>query len=268
MTGQIDPDEVLGPPPFDPTKHLMQLPKRAKNANGDWVTVQQDYLEVKFRIQWLRDRHPDANIETELIFHDPDRGLAVCKAKVSVPPAITEDGSITMGGGSATGLGSETSGDFGDYLEKAETKALGRALAALGFGTQFCVDFDFEHESAKQPARVVDAPVSRNAGPGAEPVQFPANRSSAPAQANQGGAMPQGQALTRPATAQPQRQVPQGESVPPATEPQIKTIYAIAGGKGMDRDEADAACIKKFGGAPHLLTRRQASEMIDFLKAG
>lgn len=101
-----------------------------------------DYLEVKWRVYWLRTQHPDAVITTELISHQ--NSVAVFKAHVSIP-----------GGGSSTGWGSEGYDDFRDYLEKAETKALGRALAALGFGTQFTPDFDF----AEGQEKVVDAPV-------------------------------------------------------------------------------------------------------------
>lgn len=101
-----------------------------------------DYLEVKWRVYWLRTQHPDAHIETELVSHESN--VAVFKAHVSIP-----------GGGSATGWGSEGYDDFRDYLEKAETKALGRALSALGFGTQFTPDFDF----AEGQEKVVDAPV-------------------------------------------------------------------------------------------------------------
>jgi hypothetical protein len=101
-----------------------------------------DYLEVKWRVYWLRTQHPDAVISTELISHE--NSVAVFKAHVSIP-----------GGGSSTGWGSEGYDDFRDYLEKAETKALGRALAALGFGTQFTPDFDF----AEGQEKVVDAPV-------------------------------------------------------------------------------------------------------------
>lgn len=101
-----------------------------------------DYLEVKWRVYWLRTQHPDAIISTELISHESN--VAVFKAMVSIP-----------GGGSSTGWGSEGYDDFRDYLEKAETKALGRALAALGFGTQFTPDFDF----AEGQEKVVDAPV-------------------------------------------------------------------------------------------------------------
>ena len=125
-----------------------------------------DYLEVKWRLLWLRTLHPDAVIETELVKHEA--GLALFRARVTIP-----------GAGSATGWGSETAEDFGDFIEKAETKSLGRALAALGYGTQFCEDFDFTAET-KEPrkrratagreapgqqrtkGRVVDSPVARN----------------------------------------------------------------------------------------------------------
>jgi len=121
---------------FDPSKFLTKV-------NGN------DYLEVKWRLLWFRTDHPDGEIETELVEHRD--GVAVFRARVRVP-----------GGGSATGWGSESAEDFADYLEKAETKALGRALAALGYGTQFCPDFEFG--AAEQ--RVVDAPIdgSRLAG--------------------------------------------------------------------------------------------------------
>jgi hypothetical protein len=114
---------------FDPARHLTLVSGK-------------EYLEVKWRLVWLRNEHPDAIIETELISHHDNE--AVFKAYVKIP-----------NGGSATGWGSEDARGFGDYLEKAETKAIGRALAALGFGTQFCTDFDF---GAAQ-GRVVDSPV-------------------------------------------------------------------------------------------------------------
>ncbi len=103
-------------------------------------------------------------ISTELVEHRSPQasadgeartgGFALFKAQVSIP-----------GGGSATGWGSETSQDFSDYIEKAETKALGRALAALGYGTQFCHDFDMAPSLRQQALtdagteKVVDAPV-------------------------------------------------------------------------------------------------------------
>jgi hypothetical protein len=104
-----------------------------------------DYLEVKWRLVWLRMEQPEAVIETELMAHEDQ--MAIFRARVTVP-----------GRGSATGWGTETYGDFRDYVEKAETKALGRALAALGFGTQFTYEFDEGQDGGSK--NVVDAPVS------------------------------------------------------------------------------------------------------------
>ena len=50
--------------------------------------------------------------------------------------------------------GRKTAAHCSRYQEKAETKAIGRALAALGYGTQFCSDFD-------EGGSVTDAPVQR-----------------------------------------------------------------------------------------------------------
>jgi hypothetical protein len=128
-----DTDQVQTPAPYDPSGDIVDL----KGA---------DYLQVKFRLKWLRDRHPDAHIETEMTTYDGQS--AVFRARVSVP-----------NGGSATGWGSEQYNDFRDFVEKAETKALGRALAALGFGTQFIGD---ELDGNNGP-RIVDSPIERSA---------------------------------------------------------------------------------------------------------
>jgi hypothetical protein len=126
---------------FDPTPHVMK------------VKGGQLYLPVKYRLMWLREEHPEAEIDTEMVHLDTEKQLAVFRARVTVP-----------GRGLATGYGSETERDFpAGWVEKAETKAVGRALAALGFGTQFAVDLD-------EGERVVDSPVAavprRNERPG------------------------------------------------------------------------------------------------------
>jgi hypothetical protein len=127
---------------FDPRPYLRRIRTRGQES---------EYLDVKWRLAWLRTEHPDAQITTEHIMID-DQG-AVFRAMVQVP-----------GGGSATGYGSETRGDFVDYIEKAETKAIGRALAALGYGTQFALDFDLEEEPEGRPW--ADSPVERQAAGG------------------------------------------------------------------------------------------------------
>ena len=120
---------------FDPGQHLSKI-------KG------QDYLEVKWRIAWLCSQEPEYTISTELIYHE--NGRAVVKAEINI---LEPDGSERVAR-SSTAHGSETIDGFENYIEKAETKAIGRALAALGYGTQFTDDFD-------DTGAIADAPVNR-----------------------------------------------------------------------------------------------------------
>ncbi len=221
-----------------------------------------DYLEVKWRLVWLRSEHPDAMIETELVRWDPP--LAIFRAKITIPS-----------GGSATGWGQEEAADFGDFLEKAETKAIGRALGALGYGTQFTEDFDFK-EDAPAGQRVVDSPVERpqqqqQARPAAQPARAavgslgPANREQRRETPPPGqGGRP---TLTSITGNQNLNGRPEARPALPATEPQIKAIYAIGrGAAGVDEEAIEARCRELYRVPPQELSRRQASEFIDTLK--
>jgi len=180
-----------------------------------------DYLEVKWRLVWLRAEHPDASIVTELVTHSDT--LAVFRATVSVP-----------GGGSATGWGTEQPGDFRDYVEKAETKAVGRALAALGFGTQFCPDFDF----GAAGGRVVDSPIDITRSRG-----WQANRADS--------------AESGPRTA---------ATEPGATQRQLDFIHSVARGLGLDDEGLRREIREVTGGERIELSRREASALISKLK--
>jgi hypothetical protein len=161
---------------FDPTPYLRQL--RGRGVSGE-------YLDVKWRLLWLRTEHPDARIETEHIQIEPT--LAIFKATVTIPT-----------GGMATGYGSETPGDFGDYIEKAETKAIGRALNALGYGAQFREPGDEDAPGtanggrggqSNQPPRIQRttwqperaAPAPRDVQPAPAPLDRPVAQAAAPA---------------------------------------------------------------------------------------
>jgi hypothetical protein len=203
---------------FEPAKYLVNL-----NGRGE-------YLEVKWRLLWLRTEHPDAVIETELVrLEERD---AVFKARVSIPD-----------GGSATGWGSESAGDFRDFLEKAETKAIGRALAALGYGTQFCHDHEFGVGEAPVvnvgQMRIVDTPVDLAASRGRR--QAPAAQVASAAAAGD------------PAT---QR----------ATERQVKFIFAIAREAGLDEQELTTWSQELYGQDVAQLNRRDASTLIEALQ--
>jgi hypothetical protein len=105
-----------------------------------------DYLEVKYRLVWFREEHPSWSIETEFV-SVTDRS-ACARAVIR-----DEEGRII-----ATSHKLENSMSFPDFMEKAETGAIGRALALIGYGTQFCA------EELDEGERIVDSPV---AAPGA-----------------------------------------------------------------------------------------------------
>lgn len=122
---------------FDPNQHITKLKGK-------------DYLEVKYRLVWFREEWPAGTIDTAIVELTDQR--CVVRAEVR---KMDDGGEVR---GSASGIGSETPRDFGDYIEKAETKAIGRALAALGYGTQFAPELD-------EGARIVDSPVERATRP-------------------------------------------------------------------------------------------------------
>src|SRR5579859_7045580 len=147
---------------FNAEKHLIELQGKA-------------YLEVKFRLVWFREMCPNGTIDTEEVLVDLDREV---EAEVptgnwipnpnrpgkKMPEKLTKHDKgyarfravVTDGkGGRATATKSENAASFPDFIEKAETGAVGRALAMLGYGTQFTGD------ELSEEHRIVDAPVER-----------------------------------------------------------------------------------------------------------
>lgn len=120
---------------FNPNDHLMSLKGK-------------EYLQVMWRLVWFRDEKPLWCIDTQL--EQLTDNHAVFSAKI-----YDENGVLK-----SAGYGSESIKDFRDYIEKAETKAVGRALAMLGYGTQFAPEMD-ECEDGKD--RIVDSPVPKKA---------------------------------------------------------------------------------------------------------
>jgi hypothetical protein len=147
---------------FNPNEHVIQLKSKSGSA---------DYLPVQWRLVWFREQCPHGTIDTEEIEVDLDREMeeegyawnnetrrsekVMKRAKGYARYRAT----VTDGkGGRATGTKSEKAVSFPDFIEKAETGAIGRALAALGYGTQFAPELNEEH-------RIVDAPVERSSYP-------------------------------------------------------------------------------------------------------
>ncbi|MEO7716298.1 MAG: hypothetical protein ABIY70_08840 [Capsulimonas sp.] len=155
--------------------------KRAFDPNRHLITVQggRKYLPVSARVLWFRAEHPDWTIETNPLTIDNDKQFAIFQAKI-----FDADGRLM-----AMGTKKEDIKGFGDYIEKAETGAVGRALALCGYGTQFAPELD---EVAG--GRLADAPGNgrgqrpnqsgqRGGGhPAARPSsEFPRPRAEAPA---------------------------------------------------------------------------------------
>ena len=114
------------------TQHGSELP--LLNLRG------KEYLEVKYRLVWFREEHPQWTIQTEFVSITDNSALA--KATI-----LDEQGRVV-----STSHKFENDRGFPDFLEKAETGAIGRALALIGYGTQFCAD------ELDEGSRIVDAP--------------------------------------------------------------------------------------------------------------
>ena len=146
----------LGLEDFDPSKHMRTI----KNKGG-----KQAYLDVRWRTLWFRKLYPQGVIETEEIVVDLDREVetevSVWDEQAGAYRVETVKGrgyaryratALTGEGGKGVGTKTENGAAFGDFVEKAETGAIGRALAVLGFGTQGALPED---------ERLADGPVER-----------------------------------------------------------------------------------------------------------
>jgi hypothetical protein len=96
---------------------------------------------VHQRLVWFREEHPNWSIETEFV----TLGDKAATAKATIKD---ETGKVI-----ATAHKQENTAGFGDFMEKAETGAVGRALLLCGYGTAFAaIDLD-------EGERIVDTPV-------------------------------------------------------------------------------------------------------------
>ncbi len=132
---------------FDPADHLMKIDRydritQRKTAN--------EYMNVQNRLLWfIRDQRAiiasgaakgSYEIKTELIELDRQVGWAHFKTYIR----------DTLGN-EAVMYGSESARDFPDFIEKASTKSLGRALLLLGYGTAFANEMDEEDRFVDSP---------------------------------------------------------------------------------------------------------------------
>lgn len=211
---------------FNPNDHLIQIKTRGSSA---------DYLPCQWRLVWVNSDEPqeleitivdeqidlDRETEEETFAWNSDTrrsekvvkcapGWAKYRVRVRV---VTTDGRKLT----AEGVKSEKAASFGDFIEKAATGALGRALAMIGYGTQFTgEEFDEKH-------RILDAPVDRGTSgwqehtdpqPQADsspPVRQPAASNPRRPSANQPALPARPHSPDRPAQLSPEQQGPMTE---------------------------------------------------------
>lgn len=133
---------------FDPNKYI-------RDIKG------QRYLEVKWRLMWFREDHPTWGIRTSI--HSMDKDMAVVQCIITAEEKGSEKAAVLSSGFGACAL-KDAGKVSGRYLEKAETAAVGRALAHLGYGTQFASELN-------EDDHIADAPIpAKKKGEGQAPV--------------------------------------------------------------------------------------------------
>ena len=115
-----------------------------------------EYMTVALRVQQFREKHPDWSITTEIVFRDEN--------EVVMKATILNDTSRVIATGHAEEKRKASQINQTSALENAETSAIGRCLAAAGFGgTEFASANEVQnavHQQSKpkaDPSKAIEA---------------------------------------------------------------------------------------------------------------
>lgn len=161
---------------FNPAEFTRQLP----NEDGSTSL----YLDVKYRLLWFRLHRPQGKITSDIVSVDDRSAVVTCK--LYADKGDPEDQYLAK----SSAQRFATTEKFGDrYLEIAETAAIGRVLAACGYGTQFCGAGDMlsgvvadapvdlmDAEDDVPPADISSTALQVSRGPAQEPEARPAKK--------------------------------------------------------------------------------------------
>jgi hypothetical protein len=115
----------------------------------------QTQQEVDLLVLWMRKEHPQARILTDLAQFDT--AMAVIKATITLPS-----------GAEATSYGSALAADGDEMVERAETKAIGRALNVLGYSVE---SFDGRPVATERQASTTKPAASPRPAPTPSPAR-------------------------------------------------------------------------------------------------
>jgi hypothetical protein len=225
---------------FNPNEHLRTLTRRKKikDATGEhWISENHVYLDVKWRLTWFRQAYPEGFIETVEVEVN-DKSARIEATAYDKDPAL---------GGKKLGMGRRLvyACDFHDYIEKAETQAIGRALAVAGFGTQFCEEFDEEDTFADSPVEQrkqippVVAPVTPASSAPAAPVPPTRSAPEKEAVASVKTSEPVSSPVSMPVSSPVSSQVPRPVS-------STNHAYDAAMQKGLTKTDTDLLVMAKY----------------------
>jgi hypothetical protein len=115
-----------------------------------------EYLLAAHRIQWFVHENNRFIIKTEMVESVADVSACV-KAIITVHD---ENNNVIK---SVEGVKTEHKKQFEDYIEKATTGAISRALSYIGYGTQFSGDElnELVNERGEEVNRLADAPLAK-----------------------------------------------------------------------------------------------------------
>ncbi|HET9017363.1 MAG TPA: hypothetical protein VFN57_17310 [Thermomicrobiaceae bacterium] len=166
---------------------------------------------------------------TDAILADAARAIALANTAAGLAKDAAE---IAAKAAAAAALLASEAGEGGDNAARrpasTPSKALGRALAALGYGTQFCPDFEF----GAQQNRIVDSPIDLSGTRARRELRE-------------------------------QRAEPATNT---ATPRQIKFLHAIAREAGLSEEDLEGESQESFGCGVDALGRRDASALIERLQ--
>lgn len=123
----------------------VEIPAKKKDARGNWVTANAEYVEVKERVIAYRKLCPNGKLTTDIEFTD--------NYVMATATATDNEGKVLAVGHARELLNKNF------CLENAETSAIGRCLGFMGLGINTSIATKEDMEETESPSGLFDAPI-------------------------------------------------------------------------------------------------------------